>query len=46
MYFGIMLEMKLSDIAGQGYRKLDGRLYVMEVVSYKHERRIDKDEQG
>lgn len=33
------------NIAGQGYRKLYGRLYVTEVVSYKHERRIGKDEQ-
>jgi hypothetical protein len=44
--FDILLEMRLSDVARQGYRKLDSRLYVAEVVSHKHERRISNDEQS
>jgi hypothetical protein len=39
------LESSLGDATGQRYRKLDGRLYVAEVVSHKRERRIVKDEQ-
>jgi len=41
----ILSEMKLSDVAGQGCRKLHGGLRVREVVSHKDERRIGKDGQ-
>ncbi len=36
--------MKLSDVAEQEDKKIEGRLYIAEVMSHKRERRISRDE--
>ena len=40
----ILLEMGLSDVAKQGYRKLVSRFYIADIMSHTQERRFVKDE--